>query len=308
MLRKTAGLVLAALLVTTPAFAAPRVLATIKPLHALVAGVMEGVGEPDLLVTGGQSVHGFALRPSDAARLERAEIIFWIAPELEMFLPSALDSLARDALIVPMIDRPGMVVQPLRAGGQFEAHDHGHEDHDRHDHARGEVDAHIWLDPHNAMVMVDAIVDTLVTEDPDNAGIYAANGAALRDDLATLDAALAARLEGYGEATWFVFHDAYHAFEARYGIEATGSFTVNPEIAPGAARLMEIRDTLNAAGAACLFAEPNFSPVLIDTIAAETGASVAVLDPHGAAIEPGPSLYFALLNGLADDLLSCLDQ
>ena len=71
----------AALLVATPALAAPNVVATIKPLHSLVAGVMEGVGTPELLIEGAASPHGFSLRPSDAGKLESADLVFWIGEE-----------------------------------------------------------------------------------------------------------------------------------------------------------------------------------------------------------------------------------
>ena len=53
------------------AAAAPKVAASIMPLHSLVAGVMDGVGEPSLIVKGGASPHFYSLRPSDAETLDR---------------------------------------------------------------------------------------------------------------------------------------------------------------------------------------------------------------------------------------------
>ena len=55
---------------------APRVVASIKPVHSLVSAVMQGAGEPGLLVGGSGSPHAYALRPSEARALSRADIVF----------------------------------------------------------------------------------------------------------------------------------------------------------------------------------------------------------------------------------------
>ena len=298
-------------LLAGPALAAPQVVATIKPLHALVAGVMEGVATPQLLIEGAASPHGFSMRPSDAAKLESADMVFWIGEGLETFLEGPLDTLAGDATKVEMMAVEGMTLLPLREGGLFEAHTHEHDgeqgdQHHDHDHEHGAVDAHIWLDPDNARLMVAAIAEALIAADPDNAEAYDANGMALSARLDTLSAGIDAQLEPVRGKPFFVFHDAYHAFEHRFDIEATGSFTVNPEIAPGAGRLTEIRAVVAETGAACLFAEPQFSPQMIATVAEGTGAKIGTLDPLGAEIADGPELYFTLIETMATSLLDCL--
>lgn len=154
--------------------------------------------------------------------------------------------------------------------------------------------------------MVAAIADALIEADPANGDLYNANGQALAQRIAELEDEIAAQLDGLADTPWFVFHDAYHYFEARFGIEATGSFTVNPEIAPGAGRLNDIRGVVESAQAVCLFAEPQFSPAVVETIAAGTGASIGTLDPLGADIADGPDLYFEVMRGLARSLETCL--
>lgn len=324
----------AALLVATPALAAPNVVATIKPLHSLVAGVMEGVGTPELLIEGAASPHGFSLRPSDAGKLESADLVFWIGEDLETFLDGPLETLSANATKIEMMDTEGMNILELREGGLFEAHSHddeeGHEDHaegEEHDHAEDEHahededaheghdheghdhehgDAHIWLDPDNARLMVAAIADALIAADPENQEAYNANGQALVARIDDLQAEIDARIEPARGKPFFVFHDAYQGFEQSFDIEAGGSFTVNPEIAPGAGRLTGIRAVVEQAAAVCLFAEPQFSPQVIQTIAQGTGARTGVLDPLGADIADGPDLYFTLMNTMADSILDCL--
>lgn len=304
-----------ALFAASPALAAPQVVASIKPVHSLVAGVMQGVGTPGLIVQGAASEHGYALRPSDAARIEGADLVFWIGPELETYLTNVLDTLAADAAVVELMDIDGLTLLDLREGGLFEAHAHGDEGHDdehdhghdhEDDHGHDHADAHIWLDPQNARLMVAAIAEALIAVDPENAETYNANGLALSQRISALEDEIAATLVGLSDTSWFVFHDAYHYFEARFGVEATGSFTVNPEIAPGAGRLNEIRGVVEASAAVCLFAEPQFSPAVVETIAEGTGATLGTLDPLGADIADGPELYFELMRGLAGSLAGCL--
>ncbi len=71
--------------VATGNSAVPQVVVSIKPLHALVAGVMDGVGEPVLLVKGGGSPHGYILRPSEARNISRADLVVWVGEGLESF-------------------------------------------------------------------------------------------------------------------------------------------------------------------------------------------------------------------------------
>src|SRR5690606_17502588 len=88
------GTVLLAMIASMGTAAAPRVVASIPPVHSLVAGVMQGIGAPDLLVGPAASAHTYSLRPSDARLLQEAEVVFWIGPIYEAFLEKPLDALA----------------------------------------------------------------------------------------------------------------------------------------------------------------------------------------------------------------------
>ena len=73
---------------------APKVIASIKPVHSLVSSVMAGVGEPALLVAGSASPHTYAMKPSDAAALQDADIVFWVGDAMETFLVKPIGSMA----------------------------------------------------------------------------------------------------------------------------------------------------------------------------------------------------------------------
>ncbi len=299
---------------------APRVVASIMPLHSLVAGVMQGVGQPHLLIRGAASPHNLSLRPSDAAALERADLVFWIGPSLETFLERPLHGLAADARVIALSRLAGLRLLPQREnavwGGQDpreedQDHDHGHDHGHGHDHAsedRGAFNSHLWLDPGNAMLMVSAIAESLAEVDPARAVLYRANSAAVIAGLQALDRELEARLAPLAGRPYAVVHDAFHYLEARYGLSPVGAIAISPDRRPGARRLFEIRRAIRDNGALCVFAEPQFEPKLIDNVIADTAARSAVLDPLGAGLEPGPAAYGDLLRGNAAALENCLGQ
>jgi zinc transport system substrate-binding protein len=303
---------LASLMLTGTALAAPNVVASIKPVHSLVAAVMAGVGEPALIVKGAASPHTYSLRPSDAAALENADIVFWTGHGLELFLANALETLSTKAETVELAEAPGIELLPMREGGAFEPHshgdeDHGHEEHDHaHEHGHEEADMHFWLDPENAKLMVTDIARVLSEADPDNAATYKANAETEIAALGALETEISATLVGVKDKPFIVFHDAYQYFEKRFGLDVAGTITVSPEVMPGAARVDELRSKVGELGATCVFAEPNFEPAIVRTVVEGTDAKAGVLDPEGSALSEGPGLYADLLRGLAANLVDCL--
>jgi zinc transport system substrate-binding protein len=309
----------------------PAAVASIKPLHSLVAGVMEGVGEPYLLVQGGGSPHGYVMRPTDARMLANARLIFWVGEGMETFLMRPIKTLGEHADVVELGRAPGIVLLPLREGGAWDSHAHeehaeheghdgheehsGHEEHEEgeehgdshgHDHGEGAFDMHVWLDPQNAGAMADAIADSLAKADPARAEIYRANALQLQERLWALDGELARSLAPVKDRPYIVFHDAYPYLEGRYNLSPVGSITLDPHHAPGAKRLIEIRDKIRETGALCVFTEPQFSPGVAETVVEGSQTKLGVLDPLGAEIADGPDLYFNLLENLGENLRNCL--
>lgn len=300
--------VLVAFAACLPARAFDGVVASIKPVHSMVSAVMQGVGEPVLIVRGGGSEHAHSLRPSDARALEKAKVIFRIGEEMETFLNAPLKTLASGATIVSLDDAPGLKKLDFREGGLFEAHSHDHEAHDgehnHHDH--NAHDLHIWLDPLNAQMMVAYIADVLSEADPQNAALYLANARAYADRLVDLVDEIEAIVVPVQERPAVVFHDAYQYFEKRFGINVVGSITISPDVAPGAQRLTEIREKVQELDAVCVFSEPQFLPRLVSVVMEGTQARSGVLDPLGVEIADGPELYITMMRNLATSFAACL--
>ena len=318
------------LLILTPLKADINVVTSIKPLHSLTSYIMEGVGEPDLIIDGVASPHNFQIKPSHAKMLQKADLVIWVGEDLESFLPSALKSIPKNAVVFELLDQSGLKKLKFREKNIFKGHDdhdeHGHDehakkeddhddhedhdehgkkedDHDDHGHAHGEYDPHIWLDPSNAKVIVKKITNQLSKIDEDNSSVYKANSKKLLKDLDGLIKEVKNKINN--DASFVVFHDAYQYFEKRFGINVIGALTVNPDVMPGAEQLSEIREVIEHEKAKCIFSEPQFNPNIINSIASDTGVKTGVLDPLGANINKGKNMYFQLIKDMSNSLKDC---
>ncbi len=297
-----ASLLLVTLLSSHAAQAEVRVLTSIKPLQLIAAAVQDGLGTPEVLLPPGASPHHYALRPSDVRRVREVELLYWVGADLESFLPRVLSG--RDKPSVALQDLPGM---HLRHFG--EEHDERDEAADEHDHAHrpGALDAHLWLLPANARVIAAKMAADLAAADPANAARYQANLAAFGARLDALDQRLRKRLSGMAGKPYFVFHEAYDYFEAAYGLEHAGVFSLASEVQPGARHVAAMRARLQRVGPTCVFSEPPLRPRLTETLTAGLPVTLAELDAMGGALAVDAGGYERLLEQLGEELAGCLE-
>ena len=298
-----------------------KVVTSIKPIHSLASYIMDGVGSPGLIVDGYNSPHNFQLKPSHAKMLEQADIIFWVGEDLENFLEKPLDTIAKKAEKIELLEIKGIKKLKFRERNIFEEHDdhghdakkeehddHGHDakkeehdDHDDHDdhegHGHGEYDPHIWLDPINAKVILNEITEHLIENDSKNASTYKSN---LAKALAKIDKLIIDVItETNTDLSYVVFHDAYQYYENRFNVNILGAMTVNPDVMPGAEQIHEIHEIIEHDNVSCILSEPQFNPDIIKSIAKDTNVKTGVLDPLGANLKPGKDLYFDLIRNMS---------
>ena len=278
------------------------IVASIKPVHALVAGVMGDLGTPHLLLAAPTSAHHFTLKPSQARALQNADIVFWIGPGMEQPLTKALATLAADAQSVALDDSAGLVL--------FDFDDDGHDDHgtkDKHDgHGGHGINPHIWLDPFNAQIMLGVIADHLGKADPVNARAYQANADAMRQTFAQLQIDIARQLAPFAESEFLVLHDAHIYFERRFGMRAHAAITTEPDVMPTAAKIKKLRHDLESHPMDCIFGEPFLGQKAVRLTAEGSDIRIGQLDPLGSQLPAGASLYADLLKSYAAAFKACL--
>ncbi|CRN06024.1 zinc ABC transporter substrate-binding protein [Pseudomonas fulva] len=279
------------------------VLTSIKPLQQIAAAVQEGAGSPEVLLPPGASPHHYALRPSDVRRVAEADLLYWIGPDMEGFLPRVLASRSKTTVAVQSL--PGMKLRHF--GEDSHSHDEDHDDHD-HDHRPGSLDAHLWLSSVNARVIAGKMAADLASVDPANADRYTRNLATFTQRLDALDTRIKARVAGVAGKPYFVFHEAFDYFEAEYGLKHTGVFSVASEVQPGAQHVAAMRKRLQEVGKTCVFSEPPLRPRLAETLTAGLPVRLAELDALGGTDPVDAQGYERLLDKLGGDLASCLEQ
>jgi zinc transport system substrate-binding protein len=286
----------------TAAEANVRVLTSIKPLQLIAAAVQDGVAVPEVLLPPGASPHNYALRPSDVRRVQEADLLYWIGPDMETFLPRVLSG--RSKASVPVESLPGMHLRHFTASAEH--HDDDEDEHD-HDHRPGSVDAHLWLSSLNARVIAAKMAADLSQADPANAARYESNVKAFSARLDALDAKIKQRVAGISDKQYFVFHEAFDYFEEAYGLKHAGVFAVSSEVQPGAQHVAAMRARLTEFGKTCVFSEPPLRPRLADTLSAGLPVKLAELDGLGGYTPATAQGYEQLLSKLADDLAGCLE-
>ncbi|WP_338521797.1 zinc ABC transporter substrate-binding protein [Pseudomonas batumici] len=293
----------ASLLMISPVQAQVSVLTSIKPLQLIAAAVQDGVDMPEVLLPPGASPHNYALRPSDVRKVQSVDLLYWIGPDMESFLPRVLKG--RSLPTVAVQDLAGMKLRRFAE----DSHSHAEEadEHD-HDHRPGTLDAHLWLSTVNARVIAARMAADLSAADPANAARYQSNVKAFGERLDALDVRLKARLAGVAGKPYFVFHEAFDYFEDAYGLKHAGVFSVAAEVQPGAQHVAAMRTRLQEVGKTCVFSEPPLRPRLAETLVSGLPVKLAELDALGGYTPAGAHGYEQVLEKLGNDLAGCLES
>lgn len=279
------------------AWAAPDVVASIRPIHSIVASVMAGVGVPKLLLTSAASPHDASLKPSQARMMDQADLVVWVGPELETFLKK---SLAGNPVALQAMDEEE---------GEDEHHDEEEEkEGEEGDHHHHGEDPHVWLDPHAAEELAAKVAERLGQIDPANAALYKANAKTLGDQIEAWEEATAKAMKPLAKTSYIVVHDAYASFAEHFKLQDALPLSAGDDQKPGAARIRELQREIDAKDITCLMREPDSSAAMLETLSQGRTMKLVTLDPLGRDMEAGPDLYLALMNRVQATFSECLTK
>ena len=297
----------------------PQVVVTIKPIHSLVAGIMEGVGKPILLMNGNKSPHVQSLTPGEISKIKGADLVIWIGESYESPLRRVMDTLKGKGKALTLIEAPDIQLYPIRQGGLWGlegccCHDHENESHDgerKEDDQKNKAhdtlstDGHIWLDPHNAQAIVKVIAEKLSTLDPQHKAAYVANSQKVINRLKELESKIEKLLSEVKNKAYLVYHDGTQYFDRRFSTKAVGTL-MGSNHAVNAQHLLEIRNYIQAHKVYCVFTEPQFPATKIQALVDQTDTKIQTLDYLGVDLAADPDAYFLMMYRLANGFLKGL--
>ena len=282
----------------------PRVVVSIAPIHALVAGVTEGVTEPVLLLSGLVSPHSYQLRPSQMRVLQEAELVIWVGGSLETFLAKPLTSLRKETLQLALIDAEGLEIHATRAAGLWAEHES--EAHADHQHELGFKDPHLWLSPKNAQVIVRLTAEQLVRLDPKNQTHYLQNAHKLTARIMANEKQWRLQLAGVEQQPFLVLHDAFQYLEKSFVLSGVGAVVLDPDRKPSAKRLLALQNRIKLGGIKCLFREPQIDSKFLSVLTEGSSLKVGVLDALGDGVARVEDVWFELMQFNVNSLQECL--
>ena len=301
------------------------VITTIQPINALVNAVIGNTGGSTSLIPSDVSPHEFKLKPSDVKNLQDGNIIFYISSHLESSITKVFKNLPKNIKIINLMEETGINHLAIRDNEAWERHDHhddhdkhakkddDHDDHDKHakkdddhdDHEK-EDDVHIWLDPDNAIKIIQKVNKELSLLFPENSQIYNKNATNITNKITELKSELKEELLSIKDKPYIVFHDAYQYFEKVFGLNAVGSIALEDDVATSPKQISYIRNKIIKSNVSCVFQEPQFDNKLVKTVVEGTDAKIGTLDPLGVDIANKKDFYLQLLRNMSKSLKECL--
>ncbi len=277
----------------------PEVVAAFYPYAWAAEQVGGDLVDVTSLTSPGVEAHDLELTAKQVASVQDADLVIY-QHEFQAAVDDAVERAGREegttldvAEEVELLDAPEGAHTHSHAEDEH-AHEEGEESHEGHDH--GDTDPHVWLDPTNMEKVVAAVADHLSEVDPGHAEEYAANAEAVTGQLADLDGQFSTTLATCERRTIVTSHAAFAYLAHQYDLEQISIAGIDPSNEPSAAQLADISDEVKEEGVTTIFTERLVSPAVAETVARQTGARTAVLDPlEGLSDETSQETYLTIM-------------
>ena len=258
------------------------VVATTSTLASLAVGVVGDSGRVRSLVPVGASPEDYQPAPQDVEAIHAATVLVENGANLEGWLQSDLDN-ARNEKLTVVVCSDGL---PVREGNP-----------------------HLWMDPEFARAYVRKIRDALVKADPPNAAAYTRNAAAYDVQLVALLVRTHEKIATIPpqQRTMIIFHNAFLYYNARFGLRTVGVVEANPGAEPSPQHIAEIVTLARANRVRAVFAEPEYSPKLVEALAQSAGIkTVENLFDDSVGTDPKVANYVGMIDYDTDTIVNAL--
>lgn len=248
-----------------------RVLTSFYPMYDFACKIGGDCIDVTNMVPSGTEPHDWEPSTNDLKNLEKADVFIYNGADTEPWADDLLVSRSDTLHVVEASEN----VELRTTDGE---HEHAHE-HEDADHHHGDFDPHVWLDPENAKIEMEAIRDALCAADPENSTVFQSNYEKYAAELDALDAEFREKLAPLPNRTIVVAHEAFGYLCDAYGLTQVGIEGLSPDSEPDPGRMAEVIDFVREHSISTIFFEELVSPKVAEAIASETGAQAKMLSP-----------------------------
>ena len=266
-----------------------KIVASIKPIHSILSGLLKGIEQPELIVGAGKIPLGYELTPAQQESLKKADLIVWVGPELEKSMAAHLAKLPKDAPIITLLDRPELKVLPSRWDDKLR-------------------DPYFWQDSRNALILVDLLTKELMLLDAPRSHLYKRNRDALFKRVAELDRRLEYGYRGLKGGLVFTYYDTLQYFEQAYALKVAGVLASFPGVNIEAEKLLKERARIAEGWYACILTEAQMPMPELGLLTSGVDIPQIELDSFGTKLEPGENLYLELMNNNTQLIKQCVQR
>lgn len=248
-----------------------RVLTSFYPMYDFACKIGGDCIDVTNMVPSGTEPHDWEPSTNDLKNLEKADVFIYNGADMEPWADDLLVSHSDTLRVVEASEN----VELRTTDGE---HEHAHE-HEDADHHHGDFDPHVWLDPENAKIEMEAIRDALCAADPENSTVFQSNYEKYAAELDALDAEFREKLAPLPNRTIVVAHEAFGYLCDAYDLTQVGIEGLSPDSEPDPGRMAEVIDFVREHSISTIFFEELVSPKVAEAIASETGAQAKMLSP-----------------------------
>ena len=248
-----------------------RVLTSFYPMYDFACKIGGDCIDVTNMVPSGTEPHDWEPSTNDLKNLEKTDVFIYNGADMEPWADDLLVSRSDTLHVVEASEN----VELRTTDGE---HEHAHE-HEGADHHHGDFDPHVWLDPENAKIEMEAIRDALCAADPENSTVFQSNYEKYAAELDALDAEFREKLAPLPNRTIVVAHEAFGYLCDAYGLTQVGIEGLSPDSEPDPGRMAEVIDFVRDHSISTIFFEELVSPKVAEAIASETGAQAKMLSP-----------------------------
>lgn len=217
-----------------------------------------------MLVPIGEGIHDFEVSSQDMVYIENAKLFVYTSEHIDSWITDPENIGGDDTIVLNMetaIEHDheetstGLV---LLSEDEEDDHDHEHDD-----------DAHYWVDPHNAQLMVEHLLEAILEIDDENSTVYTENAEALIERLETLESDF---LDYLSEQTdiptiYVAGHNAFASFGAHFGLDMDSIFDeFEPDAVLSSSELLTFVNKVLESNASYIFIDALESPIAANAI------------------------------------------